>query len=389
MQIVNKFSFLVTVTVAAALPAFSTSQVRAEVVAIERFTNEIQLSLLADPAPPANLGSFNIVISPGATLAGNAPALAAFNRAAVLWENFIADPITVTIAADLAPLPTGVLGSASSSAFALPYTTVRDAMVADAVGEADDGIVASLPTLANFTSTLDGGGLAGNGGSITWNGNLSATSANWRALGLTHGAIPSDASITFTTTAGITFDFDNSDGVTPGAFDFETVAAHEIGHALGWTSNIDTIDAMQDTGAGGITAGAVSIRTMDMFRFADGTASDPANATDFSTFQRNQTPGAVTVFDEVTQQGIPGAEALLSTGVSQGDGQQASHLKDLLGLGLLDPTLSPGTVVPISTTDLRVLDLVGYEILAPIPEPSVLFLLLGGLGGLALRRRRR
>ena len=37
---------------------------------------------LAPGIPPVNLGTFDIVISPGAALAGNAAALAAFNRAA-------------------------------------------------------------------------------------------------------------------------------------------------------------------------------------------------------------------------------------------------------------------------------------------------------------------
>ena len=95
------------------------------------------------------------------------------------------------------------------------------------------------------------------------------------------------------------------------------------------------------------------------------------------------------IFDEVTLSGsISGGEALLSTGRTQGDGQQASHLKDSLGLGLMDPTLADEEVVSISTTDLRVLDLIGYEILSPIPEPSASILLLSGFSLLLLQRKR-
>src|SRR4051812_1087010 len=58
-------------------------------------------TLQAVPSLPSNLGTFNIVIVPGAGLASNAPALAAFNRAALAWSSRISDPITVTINADL------------------------------------------------------------------------------------------------------------------------------------------------------------------------------------------------------------------------------------------------------------------------------------------------
>ena len=45
--------------------------------------------------------AINIVINPDATLAGNAPALAAFNRAAANWNSRFTDNITVNINADL------------------------------------------------------------------------------------------------------------------------------------------------------------------------------------------------------------------------------------------------------------------------------------------------
>ncbi|MCB1098757.1 MAG: NF038122 family metalloprotease [Verrucomicrobiae bacterium] len=378
--ILMKHLYLVTCLVAIALP----SRLQAETLLFERFYNEVSLdsSLTPEWSPPANLGTFDIVINAGTTLAANAPALAAFNRAAAQWEAFIADSITITIDADMGALGASTIGSTSSTAYVYAYDTLRDALVADAVNEADDGIVASLPTSAQFSSTLDGGIDVGGGNSVTWNGNLSATAANLKALGI---VVPDVADATITFNTSFSFDFDNSDGVTTGSVDFETVAAHEIGHALGWTSNIDTIDSLMNTS----TAGSVSIRTMDLFRFEDGTANDPSNAAQFTTAQRAQTPGTTMIFDEVTLSGsISGGEALLSTGRTQGDGQQASHLKDSLGLGLMDPTLADEEVVSISTTDLRVLDLIGYEILSPIPEPSASILLLSGFSLLLLQRKR-
>src|SRR5262245_31162864 len=53
--------------------------------------SQIQQALA--PAPAA-AGPFDIVIHPGAGLAANPAALAAFNRAAAQWEQWIRDPIT-------------------------------------------------------------------------------------------------------------------------------------------------------------------------------------------------------------------------------------------------------------------------------------------------------
>ena len=327
------------------------------------------------------LGAFDIVINPGATLAGNAPALAAFNRAAAQWESFIADPITINIDADLAPLAPGVLGSAGSVQLSAGFNTIRDAMVTDSADEADDGIVASLPTAAQASFNVPVGfGLSGG---------LTANKANLKALGFTASTLDGtslaatvDATITFST--GFAFDFDNSDGITAGQFDFEGVAAHEIGHALGFTSTVDTVDFLVNQG---MTSTGLNPTAMDLFRFADGTANDPDNAAQFTTAARSLLPGSTDIFDQVDDSFGGDAESLMSTGAFTGDGRQASHFKDNLSIGIMDPTLAPGELVQISANDLRVFDLIGYEI-AAIPEPSSVLALLCGTGFVAIRRRR-
>ena len=80
-----------------------------------------------------------------------------------------------------------------------------------------------------------------------------------------------------------------------------------------------------------------------------------------------------------------------STGLTQGDGRQASHWKDdvLTGtlLGIMDPTLSYGTTEGISAADLRALDLIGWD---PVPEAGDLAIPAGmGLALAALRQWRR
>lgn len=73
-----------------------------------------------------------------------------------------------------------------------------------------------------------------------------------------------------------------------------------------------------------------------------------------------------------------------STGKNFGDGQQASHWKDNLGIGILDPTAGSGELLVVSSLDLMAFDVIGWT---PVPEPSSL--LLGACGMLLAMRRRR
>lgn len=302
------------------------------------------------------LGSFDIIVNPGATLAGNQPALDAFNRAAEQWEAFISDPIIVTIDADLVNLGSpNTIGSASSVILQVGYTTLRDQMVADA--DSDDGILASLPTKTQFNATLPPG--------IRLTGLLTGHKSSMKAMGFTgldttYGA--SDGSISFNTQ--FSFDFDNSDGVTSGTMDFQTVASHEIGHALGFTSIVDTVDAMLDAGS----RGKVSPRALDLFRFETG--SDPSTAGEFTTFTRNLDTGGNPVFDDTDDQWR------FSTGAATGDGRQASHWKDNnktgVLIGIMDPTFSKGQIITVAAPDLRALDVIGYDILTAANQAPVL-----------------
>jgi hypothetical protein len=79
----------------------------------------------------------------------------ALAAAGALWSKFITDPITVTIAVSFGE--TQGLASASTTLYGYPFDTIRNAMVADAANEADDAIVASLPTFANFNATKPDG----------------------------------------------------------------------------------------------------------------------------------------------------------------------------------------------------------------------------------------
>lgn len=320
-------------------------------------------------APGRAAAQLNVVINPGAGLSANAAALAAFDRAALQWSSRFSDPITVTINANLANLGNpNVIGQASSVAVQFGFDTVRNAMVADAAGQPDNGIVAFLPTAAQFTA---------NTGTATLGGNITINKANAKALGFggldaQFGA--SDGSITFNST--FSFDFDNSNGVSVGQMDFETVASHEIAHVLGFTSRVDFLDQ------GGTT---INPTPLDLFRFS---ASDlPTTDTEFTTKARELRPGVAAAFSDTAD------NFAFSTGVINGDGRQASHWKadELTGtfIGIMDPTLSFGQFYLPTEADYRAFDLIGYN-LVPVQEPTGL-LLAGaiGLGAAGIRSRRK
>jgi hypothetical protein len=77
---------------------------------------------------------------------------------------------------------------------------------------------------------------------------------------------------------------------------------------------------------------------------------------------------------EVPQQAFydGNVDRLMSTGYYNGDSRQASHWKanELNGnirIGLMDPTIAPGELVWPTEADLRVLDLIGWDV-SPLPD---------------------
>ncbi len=320
--------------------------------------------------------ALTININPGATLAGNAAALAAFNRAADQWEAIFSDDVLVTIDADLLNLgASNIIGQASSVQLGAGYDVIRNQMVADAADEFDNGIVSFLPTAAQFSAVVPVG--------FGLDGTLQATKANLKAMGFTgldatFGV--TDSTIQFNTQ--FAFDFDNSDGVGAGLTDFESVAAHEIGHALGFVSVVDAIDSLINQS---LTAN-VFLNPLDLFRFGDA-SGNPETTTEFTNFDRNLIPGTGAFFDDLF------TEIALSEGVFTGDGRQASHWKanELTGtlIGVMDPTLATQEVLTITAADIRAFDLIGWDVVQAetfsVPAPGGLMIFASGL--LFLRRR--
>lgn len=197
-----------------------------------------------------------------------------FEKAARFWETRLKDDTTIILDVGFAPLAPNVIGQTGSSSAVVNYSVFRDALAADQTSGKDKVAVQNLvqdDSLSFFTNTLgtfDGGpGIsfdsAGNSVFSTIdNTALDVNTANLKALGFTGLDGVVDGSVTFN--SDFEFDFNRSDGIDANAFDFIGVAAHEIGHALGFVSGVDFVD--QFTGAGPTA------------EFVRDVVEDPANA---------------------------------------------------------------------------------------------------------------
>jgi alpha-tubulin suppressor-like RCC1 family protein len=322
------------------------------------------------PDPAANLilqtsAGLRIVLHGTTQLDQNPTAKNAFIVAANRWEAIISTPITVVIDVDYGttffgqPYPnSSILGATGLDEVTGPYSDLRQKLIDSASSTIEQQLYNALPA-SSVPVELDG-----------VNSNVTAANLsvpNARALGIVPDIADPNAVALGQGDAGIgfnsafQFDFNPDDGISSGQVDFDAVASHEIGHALGFVSE-----------SGGTTASPVSV--WDLFRLR-------ATPTDLGTFtitprimSKGGTqlffPNQVTTFaTTVLQLSTGGPEP----GPSDGDGRQSSHWKDdaLSSLrpyiGVMDPTLASGLRRTISENDIMALDRFGYTIGAPAP----------------------
>src|SRR6185295_7999459 len=204
-----------------------------------------------------------------------------------------------------------------------------------------NGVVSATPY---FDTGLGGPGQAGPENNST----VRITSANAKALGLyPANSAGLDGTVTFNTAAS--FDFDRSNGINAAQIDFVGVAAHELGHMLGFVSGVDIL-AGNGT-APGLNGNQLKFVTpLDLFRFSSrsigaGGGVGVDDWTDDDTAKYFSVDGGATSL------------AAFSTGTTF----EASHWKDNLGIGIMDPTAGAGELLLITNNDRRAFDVIGYN----------------------------
>lgn len=343
-------------------------------------------------------------------LAEGTDAYRAFRAAANYWESVITTDTTVRIDVSFfGQGVTGPIGGTNNYYYVDNVQTIMTAMGNVGQSSLDATAVANLP-VANIASTFEPGaqsigmwkpGYTDNSwqtGADPFSSihdadgskNNSEYGVSWalgKALGLVYVDGAKDGSISFN--SDLLFDFNPRNGISAGHYDFTFTAVHEIGHILGFTSGVDYYDSFAPSNGYNWNWDWIG-HGMDLFRYSENGLDWSLGGNPYFSIDG----GATALFD-----------GAFSTGQNWGNGRQASHW--LEGMGLMDPTSSRGEMGRVLALDLAAFDALGwnlnldvlqngdyrfttFDMFGAVPEPSTWVMLIAGFGavGVAARRRR-
>ncbi|MBV8912522.1 MAG: NF038122 family metalloprotease [Acetobacteraceae bacterium] len=321
-------------------------------------------ALIAAPAAPSMALTINTSFDSSVTSQANALTIeGAFNQATAAFQSILANPVTVNVKVSWGningqALPSNALGVSSTSLYGyFSYAQMKSWLTASAATAADRQAYATLPATAP----------AGESQYVL-------TSAQAKALGLVApNGTALDGSIGF---GASPYDFNPSDGISAGTYDFVAVAEHELSEVLGRIS--------------GLSSSAPAYATaLDLFRFtSDGVRTFSYTGNGYFSIDNGTTDLAN--FNHST------------SGGDRGDWYSTSLTTDMA-----DAFAYSGTHGIFSSVDQTALDVVGWGstgtgtgsgyVLSTqkglqdtgIPEPASLTLLTAGAMSAAGLRRRR
>jgi len=291
---------------------------------------------------------FDVVITTDATVP--AAAVAALTEVELYLESVFDDDVTVRISIDFDEnLGSGTLGATGVyTANPIAWSTTRNKLITDM--DPDDIVHSYLPS-----SSLP---VRYNGGSSTVTNETRCyfAWANYGAVGYTISGLSGVTSFN----PDINWDYDPSDGVTSYKYCFQSVAVHEIGHALGFITRAESWYQPNE-----------DVFAMDLFRFqrTDGSGDyNPDEIAEFETTPRLVDYNYPSDNHNSNIFNLDGDD--IEWRMSDGSPYQASHLRPGVD-GIMVPYAGTGeTNYPnyFREADLDIFDAMGWDYWTTYPD---------------------